>query len=91
MSIQKKSLISSLQSAKKANVVKEDLGAHAATVSPATKSPVRANLVRKATAKNSLVRKGAAKTSLVKKAAIKNSLVKKAASKAHASLSSKVR
>jgi hypothetical protein len=91
MSIQKKSLISSLQSAKKANVVKEDLGAHAATVSPATKSPVRANLsVRKLATKHQLVRKGAAKSQLVKKAAAKNQLVRKGAAKTHA-LSSKVR
>jgi len=41
MSIQKKSLISTLKTAKRANLAKDDLGAGSASVSPAVKNPVR--------------------------------------------------
>jgi len=40
MSIQKKSLISTLKTTKKANIVKEDLG-HAGSTSASVKSPIK--------------------------------------------------
>jgi hypothetical protein len=65
MSIQKKSLISALQSAKKANLAKETGS------SDVSKSSAKASPVFKMGGKNQLVAKASLKTSTAKKAAAK--------------------
>jgi hypothetical protein len=62
MTIEKKSLISTLKTAKKANAVKDDISG-AATVSPSQKSLS----IRKTGVKNALVKKTGVKNALVKK------------------------
>jgi len=96
MSIEKKSLISTLKSTKKANLANEishdqstrTVGAKAQPVmklaaknSLAVKAAAKNSLAMKAAAKNSLAMKAAAKSSLATKAAVKSSLATKAAAK----------
>lgn len=69
MSIQKKSLISTLQSAKKANIAREHVGTEAGTKTVALK----ASPVRKLAGKSSLAMKAANKSNLATKAALKSS------------------
>jgi hypothetical protein len=57
MSIQKKSLINTLKSTKKANVVKEDVHVSGTTVSPATKLAPRLALSKKYAPKTMLSKK----------------------------------
>jgi hypothetical protein len=73
MSIEKKSLISTLRTTKKANVAKDELGDNPASASQATKSPA----IKYAAAK-----KAATKYAAAKKAATKYTAAKKAAQKA---------
>jgi hypothetical protein len=77
MSIEKKSLISTLKSAKKANMASEishDQSTRTAgtKVQPVTKAAIKTNLVAKAVKKTNLAAKAAIKTSLATKAAAKN-------------------
>src|SRR5260370_590116 len=96
MSIEKKSLISTISCAKKANLANEishdqstrTTGAKAQPVlklaaknSLAVKAAAKNSLAMKAAAKNSLAMKAAAKSSLATKAAVKSSLATKAAAK----------
>jgi hypothetical protein len=62
MSIEKKSLISTLKTTKKANVAKDELGNNPASASQATKSPA----LRYAAAKKAAVKFNAAKKAAVK-------------------------
>jgi hypothetical protein len=64
MSIEKKSLISTLKTTKKANVAKDELGNNPASASQATKSPVVRAMAS--------AKKAAYKTLAAKKAAVKN-------------------
>jgi hypothetical protein len=71
VSIQKKSLINTLKSAKKANVVKDDV-----TVSSATASPVKMNPSLRATTKMSPVTKLGKKSAATVRLATKFNAVK---------------
>ncbi len=82
MSIQKKSLINTLKTTKKANVAKEDFSVSAATASPVFKHAVRKdavtkNLVRKDAVVKSAVRKDAVLKSAVRKDAVLKNAVRK--------------
>jgi hypothetical protein len=71
MSIEKKSLISTLKTTKKANAVKDDISG-GATVSPAQKLPVvRALNVKKPALKKPALKKPALKKPALKKPALK--------------------
>jgi hypothetical protein len=78
MSIQKKSLISALQTTKKANIAKEDLGAVAGTVSPVTKAAIRKGLNRKGPVYKGLNRKGPVQKGLNRKGPVQKGLNRKA-------------
>ena len=86
MSIEKKSLISTLKSAKKANLANEishdqSTRTSGTKVQPVTKAAIKANLEAKAAKKTNLAAKAAIKSNLAAKAAIKSNLAMKAASK----------
>jgi uncharacterized RmlC-like cupin family protein len=86
MSIEKKSLISTLKSAKKANLANEishDQSTRTTGVKaqPVIKLAAKQNLVTKAAIKSNLVSKAAVKMNLVTKAAKKTNLAMKAAAK----------
>jgi hypothetical protein len=72
MSIEKKSLISTLKTTKKANIAKDDF-----SVSPATVSAVQKAAVQKAAVQKSAVQKSAVQKSAVQKAAVQKSAVRK--------------
>jgi hypothetical protein len=76
MSIEKKSLISTLKSAKKANLANEISHDQSTRTAGAKAQPVV-----KLAVKNSLAMKAAVKSSLATKAAVKSSLATKAAAK----------
>lgn len=66
MSIEKKSLISTLKTTKKANIAKDSFDT--ATVSPVAKAPIRKAPVNKAPVNKALVNKAPVNKALVKKA-----------------------
>ena len=63
MSIQKKSLISTLRTTKKANIAKDDFG-----MSPATASPV----IKQGVTKQLVIKQSVVKQSVVKQAVLKS-------------------
>ena len=67
MSIEKKSLISTLKSTKKANIAKDDFSVSPPTVSPVRKAAVTKAPVRKAAVSKAAVRKSAVSKALVQK------------------------
>jgi len=68
MSIQKKSLISTLKSAKKASIAREDFSGVAATMSPVAKNAVAKHTV----AKHTVAKQAVAKHTVAKHTAVKN-------------------
>ncbi len=77
MSIQKKSLISTLKSAKKASVAREDFSGVAATMSPVAKHAVAKHAVAKhAVAKQAVAKQAVAKQAVAKQAVSKHTAVK---------------
>ncbi len=73
MSIQKKSLISTLKSAKKASIAREDFSGVAATMSPVAKNAVAKHTVAKHTvAKQAVAKQAVAKHTVAKHTAVKN-------------------
>jgi hypothetical protein len=84
MSIEKKSLISTLKTTKKANIAKDDFSVSPATVSAvqkaaAQKSAVQKSAVQKAAVQKSAVQKAAVQKSAVQKSAVQKSAVQKSA------------
>jgi hypothetical protein len=82
MSIQKKSLINTLKTTKKANIAKEDFSVSDTTASPVFKHAVRKDLVtknavRKDLATKQLVRKDLVTKNLVRKDLVTKNLVSK--------------
>jgi len=75
MSIQKKSLISTLQTTKKANVARESTGLNV-SMTPGKRSPVRRVAAAKSPAKKAAAKKAAALKSPAKKAAAAKSFGK---------------
>jgi uncharacterized protein YjbI with pentapeptide repeats len=77
MSIQKKSLISTLKTAKKANIAKDDFSASPAGVSPSVKhGTVRNATVRNATVRNATVRNATVRNATVRNATVRNPVKK---------------
>jgi hypothetical protein len=77
MSIEKKSLISTLKTTKKANIAKDDF-----SVSPATVNPVAKHAVAKhAVAKHAVVKHAVAKNAVAKNAVAKSAVAKNAVRK----------
>jgi hypothetical protein len=77
MSIEKKSLINTLKTAKKANVVKEDFSLSGATASPIVKNATSRHGVLKAATSRHGVLKAATRRNAVLKAATHRNPVKK--------------
>jgi len=77
MSIQKKSLISTLKSAKKASVAREDFAGVSATMSPVAKHAVAKHAVAKHTvAKHTVAKQAVAKQAVAKHTVAKHTAVK---------------
>jgi hypothetical protein len=79
MSIEKKSLISTLKTTKKANIAKDDFSVSPATVSAVHKAPVQKAAVQKAAVQKAAVQKAAVQKAAVQKAAVQKAAVQKAA------------
>lgn len=77
MSIEKKSLISTLKTTKKANIAKEDFGMSGASVSPAVKQAV----VRNAATKQAVVRNATARQAITKQATMRQATTRQAVAK----------
>ena len=83
MSIEKKSLISTLKTTKKANIAKDDFGASPATVSASVRQPIVKNAtVRNATVRNATVRNATVRNATVRNATVRNATVRNPATKA---------
>jgi hypothetical protein len=77
MSIEKKSLISTLKTTKKANIVKEDFSFSGATASPIVKNATHRHAVVKAGTTRNAISKAATTRNAARKHATVRNLVKK--------------
>jgi hypothetical protein len=77
MSIEKKSLISTLKTTKKANIAKDDFSVSPATVNPVAKHAVSKHAVSKAAVSKAAVSKAAVSKAAVSKAAVSKAAVRK--------------